>query len=464
MTTFISFSESTELPAEEYLVQNGILKGSNGDFGLNNSISRLEGIILILRYLGLEETALAMQNEPSVFNDVPSWAVGYTNLAANYQVTAGTGEGEFSPHLRMTRSQFFLLMLRAVGAVEPTSISQAPQVAQSVGLVDQDLLELSNDQEYYKGDVVNVLSRLIRQNANDEAVTLKYWSNPNVMDPVALAAFQKDMLSIFNTVKAKYKLNYNMVGMYVEELNTGYKWSFGDDLVYDKSTGLTKGKFGTASAVKFPLAMSVLTHMESKGLKLSDTFKDPLSGKTLRFEQALKPMISQSTNDSYNYLFRFMGRTQVNAYLTSVGVKNSVINGELGGGDPYWSLDRMRTVYGTTNSSRFTPSDYGILLRHFYELVQKKNPYMLYLNQIMIDNIHQSRIPRGINYKYTVAHKTGSYTDAGRYVDVGIVYLPNNPYSLAIILDAQTLHVSCEPFMRELTATINTYFEKRIIK
>ena len=76
MTGAISYSETSEVTAADYLNQVGILKGTNGDYGLNKYINRLEGLILILRYLGLEETALAMNSEPSVFTDVPLWAVG----------------------------------------------------------------------------------------------------------------------------------------------------------------------------------------------------------------------------------------------------------------------------------------------------------------------------------------------------------------------------------------------------
>ncbi len=464
----VSVGELTVFGAEEktasadYLYDAGLLMGSNGDYDLDKEITRLEGVIFVLRYLGLEEIAIGMKDELSIFTDVPSWGVGYTNLAARLRLTSGTSEGEFSPNQMMTRDQFFMLMLRAKGHVEPTTMDQAHQVAFSVGLLDEVLLESSNRSQFFRGDVVNVLSRLVNQDESNGPVELDYWYKVEGVDPLEQAEFQKDMLTIFNNVKTKYKLNYNMVGLYVEELGTGYSWSYGNELVQDTTTGLTKGKFSSASAVKFPMAMAVLTQMEAKGLKLTDSFKDSLSGKTLRFDQVLNPMILQSTNDSFNYLLRYMGRNEVNAYMSSVGVENSVINAELGGGDPYWTLNRLVKEYGTKNASRFTPSDYGILLKHFYKLVQEKNPYMLYLNENMINTIHKSRIPKGINYKYTVAHKTGTYTDMGRFVDVGIVYLPQNPYTLAIILDAQTNHGSCEPFMRELTAAINSYFEKRV--
>lgn len=461
MTGAISYSETSEVNAADYLNQVGILKGANGDYGLNKSINRLEGLILILRTLGLEETALALNSEPSVFSDVPSWAVGYTNLASAYQVTSGTGGGRFSPSLPMTRDQFLMLMLRAMGAELPSELSKASESALAAGLIDEQLLNSFTGSVFYKGDVANVLARLVHQSGVASAITLTYWTKPDGMDPVKLATFQKDIQSIFNTVKAKYKLNYNMAGFYVEELNTGYSWSFGDELVYEPTTGLTKGKLITASAIKFPMALSVLTHMEANGIKLSDTFKDSLSGKTLRFDQVIKPMISQSTNDSFNYLLRYMGKSKVNGFMASVGVVNSVINRELGGGDPYWSLERMKKDYGTEVASKFTPTDYGTLLRYFYGKVKAGNPYMAFLNQCMIDNIHQTRIPQGINYKYTVAHKTGSYTDGGIYADVGIVYHPNNPYSIVILLDTQTLHASCEPFMRELASAINAYMEKR---
>lgn len=273
--------------------------------------------------------------------------------------------------------------------------------------------------------------------------------------------FKKDIEAIFNKVKKNYNLDYTMVGIYVEELNTGYSWVYGNELVKDTTTGKTKGKFSVASAVKLPMAFSTLKYMEENKIKLDSTFKDSLSGKTLVLKDVLANAVSRSINSNFNYLLRYMGVVKTNEYLEKYGILNSTVNAELGGADPYWTESRILKEYGTLTNSRLTPEDYGLILKEVYNGVNEDNIYMTYLNKILLENINSDRIPLAINYKYPVAHKTGTFSQKGKFADVGIVYIPNKPYIIAIMTDYQKNTGNCVPFIRAFTKEFNSYMEKR---
>ena len=271
--------------------------------------------------------------------------------------------------------------------------------------------------------------------------------------------FQENLENIYAKVKNKYNLDYEYVGLYVKQLNTGHTWMVNNDLVYDPTTGKTKGKFSVASAVKLPMAFSILKYLEENDMPINTQFTDSLSGKTLEIGEITRRMVSESINKNFNYLLRYMGQNGANEYLEKNGIMNSTINAELGGADPYWTSSRVKREYGTLNNSRITPEDYGLILEKVYEGVKNGNEYMVFLNQALLDNIFSSRIPRGIEYRYPVAHKTGTYSAKGKFADVGIVYMPNNPYIIVLNLDNQWGKSHEEVFMREFSHEVNEYME-----
>ncbi len=56
-------------------------KGTSNGFELDRSPTRLEGLVMLIRLLGKEDDALVESNMESVFTDVPSWGIPYTNYA-----------------------------------------------------------------------------------------------------------------------------------------------------------------------------------------------------------------------------------------------------------------------------------------------------------------------------------------------------------------------------------------------
>lgn len=273
--------------------------------------------------------------------------------------------------------------------------------------------------------------------------------------------FQKETSKILKSSLSKYNLDSEYVGIYVEELQSHYHFTCGNELEKDPYNQMVAGKFSVASAIKFPLTFAVLKHLEENNLPINSPIYDDLSKKHLSLEQVMKNAVSKSINSNFNYLIRYLGADRANEILKAYGARHSRVNGELGGADPLWSLERLKSVYGTYYVSRVTPKDFGKLLRIVYDESRENNPYMTFLNQLLLENVYNARIPRGVSFKYPVAHKTGTYIEMGQFADVGIVYHESNPYIVVILMDRQKDTTLCEPFMRDFVKKINAYMSQR---
>ena len=98
------------------------------------------------------------------------------------------------------------------------------------------------------------------------------WITYNPTTKNMLTQFQKDISAIYKDVSKDYDLDYTHVGLSVEALHSGLTWSMGNELEKDGSTGLYLGKFSIASAVKFPLSLSIVEHMLQQNIQLDDSF------------------------------------------------------------------------------------------------------------------------------------------------------------------------------------------------
>lgn len=275
--------------------------------------------------------------------------------------------------------------------------------------------------------------------------------------------FRQEVEAIFRHIEERHAtIDYTNVGIYIEELQTGNKWVYNNGLVYDPSTDKTKGLFSSASAVKLPLAYATLRYMEENEIPLSSTAYDPLSKHTYVLSDVIRDSIVTSSVAAYNKLVRWLTIPVANATLEADGIVNSTINSEMGL-DAYWSLERNLRVYGTYNISRFTPEDYGLILKSVYTKSKEGNPYQTLLYQSLIDNRFHSRIPRGVNYKYDVAHKTGTYTEGGKISDAGIVLHPTNPYIIVVLTDKQEDFIKTERFIRDYVWHIDELMTERTL-
>lgn len=336
-------------------------------------------------------------------------------------------------------------------------------------LVGQNTILFSNGTKFYghfsKDDAYRVSGKLYKgltllTTYNDKRIPTTQSSKDFILSLHKIGdhlKFDQDIEAIYNNTLKAYDLQTAKVGVYIESIETGYHFTTGNNLVKDPYNQVVAGKFSVGSAIKLPMTFAVLKHLESNELPITTTFVDTLSGKTLNLKDVMRNAVSKSINSNFNYLVRYLGIANANRYLLESGILHSRVNGELGGADPFWSLERLKKEYGTYYVSRFTPEDFGKILRIVYDETLAGNPYMTYLNTLLLGNVYNARIPRAINYQYPVAHKTGTYIEEGQFADVGIVYHKEHPYIIVMLMDEQQDTKKCEPFMRSLTKAINDY-------
>lgn len=98
----------------------GLFKGTGTAFGdgydLEAATTRIEGIILFLRLVGEEQTALAYTGE-CPFSDVPDWGRAYVSYAYSKGYTKGVDEEHmlFGSMATITSGEYLTFVLRALG-------------------------------------------------------------------------------------------------------------------------------------------------------------------------------------------------------------------------------------------------------------------------------------------------------------------------------------------------------------
>jgi|GEM_PF-1268528 len=126
--------------AANALYSLGLVKGyddSGSDFRLENTLSRAESIVQIVRFLGAEEIALA-GTYVTPFTDVPVWAEPYIGYAYTNKITSGVSATKFNPSGTVSEAQFLTLLLRAMEYSDANgdfSWSDPYALSQKVGLL-----------------------------------------------------------------------------------------------------------------------------------------------------------------------------------------------------------------------------------------------------------------------------------------------------------------------------------------
>ena len=83
------------------LASLGLFQGTGGGYQLDAVPTRIQGLVMLLRLLGLEDEALAC-TEPSPFTDV-TWGDNYVSYAYTNGLTNGTSGPQYHPERQRLR-------------------------------------------------------------------------------------------------------------------------------------------------------------------------------------------------------------------------------------------------------------------------------------------------------------------------------------------------------------------------
>ena len=168
-------SNSRDTSFEESLAADlktlGLFKGyTDTDFGLNEKPTRVQALVLLVRFLGKEKEATSRVWEHP-FTDVPSWASNYVGYAYEAGLTNGISTTHFGSG-DATASMYLSFMLRALGYSDKNdadfSAKNPFSLAASIGIlpdcVDTDI--------FLRADVVSISYAALGAKMKNSTMTL----------------------------------------------------------------------------------------------------------------------------------------------------------------------------------------------------------------------------------------------------------------------------------------------------
>ena len=150
----------------------GLFLGTGNGYELEKGLTRAEGVTLLIRMIGMEETAENGVFDNS-FTDVPDWAAGYIGYAFANNITNGTGVTTFSPDAAMTDYMFLTLVMRALNYSDKGDASQFVwnnpyALAKELGLIE----DVKPDVNFTRADAIKIFWNALDVKLNGAEVTL----------------------------------------------------------------------------------------------------------------------------------------------------------------------------------------------------------------------------------------------------------------------------------------------------
>jgi beta-lactamase class A len=235
-------------------------------------------------------------------------------------------------------------------------------------------------------------------------------------------------------------------------------------IVKDLTTGLSTGvnesaNMPAASTIKIPVMVEVFRQMAAGNFDLNrqvtlqrpdrdDGWGDLVYshlGNRYSVANLLRLMITESDNTATNMLIRLVGRAHINQTMASLGLRQTRL------------ADYIRSD-GDIRSLRTSPLDMSRLLERMAhdELVDEWSSRAMIA--ILTGQRHNGLLPEPLPAGTRIAHKTGTLHDTLN--DVGIVYLNNSPYIIAVLTTHLPTLDAGRQFIRGVSRLAYTSFEK----
>ncbi len=187
----VSSSAAAASTYEDYaecLSDLGVFVGTGNGFELDRAPTRIEGLIMLIRLLGAEEEAKAMNGKELPFTDVPKWALGYVAYAYENGLTNGIGKDKFGSSDTMEAKAYLTFLLRSLGYNDQAgdfSYGNALAFSKSVGLLSDSMYSTLSKETFirafvaktsydalrfsYKGGSTLLIDKLVAEKKIDQA-------------------------------------------------------------------------------------------------------------------------------------------------------------------------------------------------------------------------------------------------------------------------------------------------------
>jgi len=209
----------------------------------------------------------------------------------------------------------------------------------------------------------------------------------------------------------------NEVGIYFEMLNTGANISINQD-----------HRFWPASLIKMPTAIAVMKKVEKREWLLSnelvmyyedrddrygDLYENP-AGTTFTIEELLEALLLKSDDTAHRILIRNLSADDYQDVLVGLGMD------ELFDQNYNITAKEYSRIFRTLYTSSYLKREYSQML-------------LEWLATTSFDNFLGKDIPDNIDF----SHKFGEDDVGLTYLDSGIVYVPNRPFILTVMVNVK---------------------------
>ena len=178
-----AYSEK-QLDTADALYGLGLFLGYGKSYGLDNGLTRNEGIVLLVRMLGKEDAAKA-ENNTTPFTDVADFAEPHVGYAYKNGLVKGYSEKKFGGDDKLSDKQFCTLVLRALGYSDSGdgadfTYDGARDYAAKLGLV----ASADENKNFTRGNVVEIFWNALNKRMKTGGYTLaEYLTNEGVFTP-----------------------------------------------------------------------------------------------------------------------------------------------------------------------------------------------------------------------------------------------------------------------------------------
>lgn len=239
-----------------------------------------------------------------------------------------------------------------------------------------------------------------------------------LLNPLRAMVDKKDMIVSIQPLRDEINTvtsNNPDISVYFEFLNTGA------NIVVNKDA-----EFFPASLSKLPLAMTVVKKIErgewkwenelvlmptDKDDRFGNLYQQPI-GTRITIENLVREMLVNSDNTAYTMILRNLEPEEFKNTQKSLGL------------DSFFS-----------NEGKISAKNYTVILRSLYNSSYLGMPDSEKLIKMMADSETNEFLSKGIPSDTLFSHKIGISDEKSVYLDAGIVYLPNRPYFLIVMVN-----------------------------
>lgn len=237
-----------------------------------------------------------------------------------------------------------------------------------------------------------------------------------LLDPARNVHRAEDMIINFQPLRDDLRQfeNDKNVSLYFEFMNTGANISVNKD-----------ADFYPASLLKLPVAMAAVKKTEKgqwkwdnelvllgadKNEHFGELYRQPI-GATFTIRELVRQMLAESDNTAYNIVLRNLEPDELSDINKHLGLDGFLARGE-----------------------QISAKQYSVILRSLYTAAYLNEENSGELLTIMTHSKFRdylgSAIPDGVLF----SHKIGTSADRLVFLDAGIVYVPNRPYLLTVMV------------------------------